>query len=189
MNHRLTITVGDNPSSNDHEARLLIDGKDWLGSEYMGLDPPRLESELLTDRDGSIIVGRCSCGAEGCGDLIVEVIRSENLVSWSSPETTKVTFDASQYDAEVARFVNDKSWETTGRAVEREVEQIFSGIITIDSFRFDWASTRIQKGLVHLSFSKGLEQKLLEFGWDGASLANAIARAQQFRAEHFAHRD
>ena len=69
------------------------------------------------------------------------------------------------------------------------VDTAADGIITIDSFRFDWASTRIQKGLVHLSFSKGLEQKLLEFGWDGASLANAIARAQQFRAEHFAHRD
>jgi hypothetical protein len=189
MNHRLTISVSASPSSNDHEARLAIDGKDWLGAEFMGLDPPMLENELLTNRDGSVMVGRCSCGAVGCGDLIVEVTRSKDSVSWSRPETGPVTFDAGQYDAEIARFVQDRTWETLGRAVEREVEQVFSGTLTGDDFSFDWASTRIKNGLVHLSFSKGPEQQLFEFGWDEASLQKAIARAEEFREEHFAPRD
>lgn len=189
MNHRLTIAVSASPSSNDHEARLIIDGIDWLGSDFMGLDPPQLEKELLTHRSGPLMVGRCSCGCEGCCDLLVEVTTSENSVSWTRRSTGSVTFDASQYRAEIARFIQDKTWEPIGRTVEREVGQVFSGNPTFDDLRFDWASTRIQEGMVHLSFSNGSEQRLLEFGWDGVSLASAIARAEEIQAEQIAHRD
>ncbi len=183
----IKIAAKASPETNDHQARLLIDGKDWLGSEYLGLDPPMLATELRSVRVGTLIVGRCRCGAVGCDDLRVEASRTDTLVHWTGPCASHLSFDAAQYDAEIGRFAEDTSWETVGRAVEREVGQLFRDTATEHGFRFDWASTRIQEGLVHLSFSKGDEQRVLEFNWDGATLKSALDRAQLFRAERFAH--
>ena len=187
MANKLTIAVIACPNTNDHQARLLIDGEDWLGSEYLGLDPSELKTELLANGVGTLIVGRCLCGAVGCADLEVEATRTETTVLWSAPGASNLRFDTVEYDAALDRFARDTSWETVGRTVEREVADLFRGTVTKDGFEFDWASTRIRDGLVHLSFSKGLEQRLLEFSWDGADLASALDRAQAFRTERFAH--
>ena len=175
--------------TNDHQARLLIDGKDWLGPEFSGLDPPMLKAELLDKGVGSLIVGRCWCGLVGCRDANVEVTRTERSVQWSGPGAALLRFNPAQYDAEVIRFAEDTSWETVGRTVEREVEHIFRGTTIKGGLAFEWASTRLQEGVVHLSFSKGRRQKLLKIRWDGASVADALNRARLFRAERFSHCD
>ena len=183
----LTIAVEASSEADDHQARLLIDGKDWLGPAYAGLDPPMLKTELLDKGVGTLIVGRCWTGLVGCHDVHVEVTRTESSVHWSGSGATSLRFNAAQYDAEVTRFAQDTSRETVGRAVEREVEHLFRGTTIRGGFEFDWASTRIREGLVHLSFRKGHRQRLLKFSWDGASVAGAIDRARVFRAERFAH--
>jgi len=179
----LTIAVDAVIETNDHQARLLIDGKDWLGPEFLGLDPPMLKTELLAE-DGYLIVGRCRCGYVECSNLSVEIRRTEGSVHWSGPGGNSPVFDAVQYDAEVARFVHDTSWETVGRAAEREIERLFRGTI-IRRFKFDWASTRVQEGLVSLSYSKGDQQRFLKFRWGGVSVADAIDQAKAFRALRF----
>ena len=189
MHRRLTIAVEASTGTNDHQARLLIDGKDWLGPEFSGLDPPMLRNELLGKGVGSLIVGRCWCGSLGCQEVKVEVTRTERSVQWSALGATLLRFSPAQYDAEVTRFAQDTSWETVGRTVEREAEHIFRGTTISGGLAFEWASTRLQEGVVHLRFSKGCRHKLLKFRWDGASVADAINRAKLFRAERLSHCD
>ena len=184
MTSTLTIAVEAVMETNDHQARLFIDGKDWLGPEFLGLDPPMLKTELLAEDVRNLTVGRCRCGYVGCSNLSVEIRRTEGLVHWSDDGANSPVFDAVQYDAEVTRFVHDTSWETVGRTAEREIERVFRGT-TIWRFKFDWASTRIQAGWVSLSYSKGDRQRILKFRWDRVSVADAIDQAKAFRAQRF----
>jgi hypothetical protein len=165
----------------------LIDGKDWLGPEFLGLDPPMLRTELIDKGVGLLIVGRCWCGSIGCDDVTVEVTRSECSVHWLHGSVTSLSFDAVHYDEELTRFNQDTSWETVKRAAEREINQLYRGTTIKRGFSFDWASTRISEGQVHLSYSKGTRQRLLKFSWDGVSLEDAIAKAKAFRASRLPH--
>ncbi|HYD38437.1 MAG TPA: hypothetical protein VEA60_12535 [Allosphingosinicella sp.] len=189
MANRLTIAVLAASETNEDQARLLIDGKDWLGPEVAGLDPPMLAAELLGKRVGTLIVGRCWCGIMGCNDVKVEVIRNKSYVHWSVPDATSFSFVAAQYDAEVARFAQDRSWESLERTAAREIEHILRGTTIRGGFEFEWASTRERDGLVRLAFRKGRRQRFLKFRWDGASVEDAINRARLFRAERLSHCD
>ena len=184
MTNSLTIAVEAVIETNDHQARPFIDGKDWLGPEFLGLDPPMLKAEFLAEDGRDLIVGRCRCGIVECSNRSVEIRRTEGSVHWSGPGANGPVFDAAQYDAEVARFVHDTSWETVGRAAEREIERLFRGT-TIRRFKFDWVSTRHREGWITLSYSKGDRQRLLKFRWDGVSVADAIDQAKAFRAQRF----
>jgi hypothetical protein len=48
--NKLAFEIMPSPSSNDHQARIRIDGTDWLGQEYLGLDPLRLFAQPSLDR-------------------------------------------------------------------------------------------------------------------------------------------
>ena len=188
MHRKLTIAV-EAIDELDHQARLLIDGKDWLGPEVLGLDPTMLKTELLDKGVGTLIVGRCWSGFVGCHDLKVEVTRTERSVQWSVSRTIWLRFNPAQYDAELARFAQDTSWESVQRTVMREVGDIFRGTTIKGGFEFDGASTWNRKGVVFLWFRKGNRERSLKFSWDGLSVADAINRAKMFRAERFSHCD
>lgn len=189
MANTLTIAALARSETNEDQARPLIDGKDWLGPEFAGLDPPMLATELLDKGVGTLLVGRCWCGSIGCNDVKVEVTRTENSVHWSGSGATSLSFDAAQYDAEVTRFAQDRSWESLERAAAREIEDIFRGTTIRGGFEFEWASTRERDGFVRLCFRKGYRQKFLKFRWDRASVAGAIEQAKVFRAERLPHCD
>lgn len=186
MHRKLTIAVEPSP---EHQARILIDGKDWLGPEVLGLDPEMLKTELLGKGVGTLIVGRCWSGIVGCHDLKVEVTRTERSVQWSGSGAIFLRFNPAEYDAEVTRFAQDTSWETVERTVEREIKPLFRGTTIRGGFEFEWASARERAGLVRLSFRRGHRQRFLKFHWDGASVADAINHAKVFRAERFSHCD
>ena len=104
VNH-LKIEVSPNPEFDDfpdHQARIIVDGQDWLGTETIGLDPPDLD-EQLSQKD-QMIVGRCPCGEMGCGDLVVEVQRTDKTIRWLDSDGVEALFDTQQFDAEVDRF-------------------------------------------------------------------------------------
>ena len=187
MANTLTIAVKPPSETNELQARLLVDGEDWLGPEVAGLDPEMLEAELLGKKLGSLVVGRCWCGIMGCNDVEVEVTRGRAYVHWSGSNSTGLVFIASEYDAELARFAGDKSWEPLERIVGREIEQLFRGTGIRRGFQFEsaWAS----REEVHLAFRKGGRQKRLKFRWDGSSLSDALNQAKLFRAERFSHCD
>jgi hypothetical protein len=189
MANILTIAVMVASETNQDQARLLVDGKDLLGPEVAGLDPPMLTKELLGKGVGTLLIGRCWCGSIGCNDVKVEVTRPARSVRWSGPGATILRFNPAQYDAEINRFAQDRSWESVERAAGREIEHIFRGTTIRGGFEFERVSTRTREGFVHLTFRKGRQYKLLKFRWDGASVAGAVNAAKLFRAERFSHCD
>lgn len=188
MFNHLRIEVSPSPESNDHQARILIDGEDWLWrAGAIGLDPPDLLKELAKQQ-GPITVGRCTCGCLGCGDVEVDVQRHGTHVEWIATGGALLQFGAAQYDQEVVRFRDDHSWETLGRRVEREVGDVFSGCRTAKGLIFEWASTRIKEGLIHLSFTRSGIQDLRNFAWDGKSIESALNQARILRTRWFGGR-
>jgi hypothetical protein len=184
MNNRLRLRVAPSPASNDHEVRIEIDGIDWLGSEYLGLDPPHMSSQLLDQTLDKLIVGRCRCGEVGCSSALVKLHRNENVIEWTEDvRGQKIRFDTTTYDEEVARFLSDYSWEDVGRRVERLVGELFAGAVTDTGLRFNWASTRIASRIVHLYFSKEGKQRIFEFDWDTETAESALHRARTFQRE------
>jgi hypothetical protein len=179
----LAFDIMPSPSSNDHQARIRIDGTDWLGQEYLGLDPSRLFGQPALTTGGKLLVGRCECGCEGCDDVLVDVLRQGQEVLWTNAKGLKLHFDSEEYDTVVASAREDFSWEDTERTAERLVSAVFIGVVLDGGYAFDWASARIRDGLMTLSFSKGGTQKLFEFAWDGQSPQDALAGARRFNKD------
>lgn len=186
MTNVLQLSVQESPDSNDHQVKIIVDGEDWLGDDQLGLDPTDLRRELGTIAAKHLLVGRCICGCVGCSDVEVRISRTNEKIEWASHDERKPVFDAAQYDAEVARFINDHSWEPLGRRVERLVGEIFSGASTPDGLTFQWASTRIRLGRVHLNFANGNAWRMPEFGWDGTTEGSALAGARAFLRDDLA---
>jgi hypothetical protein len=47
MVNKLSFKILPSPSTNDHELRILIDDQDFLGKDYLGIDPPSFFSQDL----------------------------------------------------------------------------------------------------------------------------------------------
>jgi hypothetical protein len=186
MTNRLRLRIQPSPETGDHQARIEIDGADWLDPDMLGLDPPDLLRELSRPNASTLLVGRCNCGVIGCGDVPVRLHRDATTVEWRTmADQGMLAFDASDYDAEVARFASDHAWEDLGRTVERLVGDLLAGLKTRNGSDFQWASTRIEPGRVHVSFTNTLgQQNLYDFGWDGATVESAVLGARSFQQEH-----
>lgn len=173
-------------ASNDHQARIRIDDADWLGNEYLGIDPPEFFAQASLASGGELLVGRCECGCVGCDDVRVQVSRTDSEVLWSNGRGLHLHFDATEYDSVVASARTDYSWEDTRRTAERLVSSVFAAVAPTDGYIFDWASARCREGVMVLSFSKQGEQKLIDFPWDGRTPEEALERARRFCSENFA---
>ena len=181
--NKLAFEIMPSPSSNDHQARIRIDGTDWLGQEYLGLDPPRLFAQPSLTCGGKLLVGRCECGCEGCDDVSVDVVRQGQEVLWTNTKGLRLHFDGEEYDKAIRSAREDFSWEDTKRTAERLVFGVFAGASMHDGYTFDWASARVRDGVMTLSFNKRGAQKLFEFAWDGHSPEDALAGARRFHKD------
>lgn len=184
----LSVKVFESHETNDHEARIFVDGADWLGEDYLGLDPPRLFSQSALISGGQARLGRCGCGVEGCDDLTAEVVILGTQVEWRGFRGGPLVFERQRYLAELSRQAGDHSWEDSNRRVERRIDAVFAGCALPSGLVFDWASARIGRGKITLSFSTpggapGWRQKVVELGWDGEDVAAAERRARTLRAE------
>ncbi len=185
MMSSLSYQIIASPDSNDHQVRLFVDGADWIGESHLGLDPPELVKQLTEHPPSRLIVARCSCGVLGCGDVVATLIRTAKTVEWSCVNRQPVVFDAEHFDNQIRALTNDHSWEPAGRTVERLLDEMFFGKVTDDGYLFEWSSTRFQPFLVMISVRKIQDQKLLEFSWDGETVANALSRGGRFLHERF----
>lgn len=179
----LAFKILPSETSCDHQVRILIDNEDWLGSDYLGVDPPCFFDQAALTTGGDAIVGRCECGCEGCDDVWVKVVRDGQEVLWTNSCGLQLRFNADDYAELFETSRNDFSWEDTQRTAERLVAGVFKGVIFGDNYGFDWASARVRGGLMTLSFSKDGAQQLLEFAWDGSSPASALGKATLFFRE------
>lgn len=178
--NNLAFEITPSPSSNDHEAKIRIDGRDWLGQDYLGLDPPRLFAQDSLTAGGRLLVGRCECGCEGCDDVWVDVVRQEHQVLWTNAKGLRLHFGREEYERVVAVAREDFSWENTKRTAERLVSGVFTGRSFDDGYTFDWASARVREGVMTMSFSKSGTQKLFELPWNSESPEDALVGARRF---------
>lgn len=141
------------PGEGGVEVRPLVNGRDLLadvfpggvgGSRYLGVDP-----RYLLDRGGPLHatatphearLAWSGCGVEECcGALYLTVTRDGDHVVWAGwhdPANQDVAlrelrFTAVQYEAEVVRAGEDRSWEWPAGAVARLLEAGLRG-------REDW---------------------------------------------------
>ena len=175
MLSELTFEIRPSPATNDHEVRVLVDGRDILGDQYIGIDPPEFFCQFFQSDTEDLLVGRCCCGVVGCGDCIVTVARDREVVRWSGHKA--FVFNRTQYDAAVQRAAQDSSWEDSNRRAERLVNDLLRGLRTQDGFQFDWASARMSPNVIKLSFSNDVTQKFVEFAWDGKTEESATRAA------------
>lgn len=175
----LELKIIESPETNDHQTQVFIDREDVLKQSYLGLDPVRFfkQSELLNG--GKVLVGRCTCGVEGCDDFTADVEISDGAVIWRCDNGDCYEFVTKQYLGEYEARKTDFSWETSGRTAERLVADIFEGRILEGGYVFTWASSRIQDERINLSFQGGIEQKLIEIRWDGENPDTAVAAAKK----------
>lgn len=173
----LDFSISESSYSNDHQVRVIVDGKDWLGDEFLGIDPPQLFHDLAAFSDGELLIGRCDCGCIGCGDLFVDVHHGVDVTEWRSGSGDVVRFDRGYYRARVEALVSDHSWEPLNRTVERLLDEMFAGRSINEGHVFQFSFTRGDEGLVKLFFTNGTEQRFLEFGWDGQTIESALKQA------------
>ena len=166
MMKRLSFKFQPCPESNDHEVRILVNDEDVIGKSYLGPDPPYFFAQNF-DGDGELMIGRCTCGVEGCDDFRVTVKHSENQISWTNDRGLNLSFPRAHYLDAIERAKNDHSWEDVNRTAERLATGLLKQTKTKDGFEFDWASARIKESTITFSYSKNSEQKLLEVHWDG----------------------
>ncbi len=177
----LAFEILPSESSNDHQARIWVDGEDWLGLDYLGIDPPHFFSQAALTSGGKMLVGRCDCGCEGCCDYLVDAIVDGDRVRWINSTGLNLCFNRIDYCEVVSSAARDFRWEDVRRTAERLVHGIFEGVSLDEGYSFDWASARIRDRVITLSFSKGGSQKTFEFAWDGSSPQDALERAKRFK--------
>jgi hypothetical protein len=178
--HTLSFNILPSPESNDHEVRILIDNNDLLGSDYLGLDPPAFFSQPNFDQNGELMIGRCSCGVEGCCDFPVTVAVDGNIVSWTDQNGLNLQFERKAYRNTIIAAQTDLSWEDAKRKVERLCTEILKESRTKDDFIFTWASARINDNQISLSYNRNGEQKLFLFDWDGEDDKSVLQNAARF---------
>ena len=178
--NKLSFKILSCPESNDHEIRILIDEEDILGEDFLGLDPPAFFNQTNFDKKGELMVGRCSCGCEGCCDFPVSVQVQDNIIQWTNNNGLELNFDKEKYLNAINSARIDFSWEDINRKVERLTTNILKNSETKDGYRFDWASARIKPQNISLSYSKNRDQKLFYISWDGQNETNIEVKAKQF---------
>ena len=107
-----TIRFEIHPSkeSNDHQVRIIIDNSDFPGDDYLGIDPPQFFAQKKYFKTGELLIGRCTCGCVECGDYIVQVSTTDNIIIWSDSTGRKMEFDKSAYENVIYAAKND-CWE------------------------------------------------------------------------------
>jgi hypothetical protein len=176
----LSLKILPSTKSNDNEVRILIDNEDFLGEDYLGLDPSVFFDQTYFDKNGELTIGRCSCGCEGCCDFPVKVKVNENRTVWTDENGLNLTFDKEDYLNTVEIAKNDFSWEDTNRKMEHLTKNILKNSETKDNYKFQWAYARIKKNKITLSYSKIGDQKLYELSWDRQTGEDIEMKAKHF---------
>lgn len=171
--NQLAFIIKPSPETNDHELRVLIDGVDVLGEGYLGLDPPVFFRQDF-EQAGELMIGRCSCGCEGCCDYPVSVRVDEKFVSWTADDGTVFHFDRTSYQTVLDRARQDHRWEDANRTAERIAGGLLTDTMTRNNARFKWASARIKPGYMTLCYEKKQEQEIFEIQWTEGDIEASI---------------
>lgn len=183
----IAFAFGASPETNDHEVRPEVNGMDILPeleAEALGIDPPEFFAQAELERGGQLLIGRCGCGVVGCADVHIEVSLTDGGYLWHLDSDREYSFESDQYLASVNVAVAYKGWEPIERTAERLVSAIDFTSLAESGYQFEWASARIAKGRITLSFSKAQTQRLFEVGWDAQSPDDAVRQVSRWAANY-----
>ncbi|WP_433436004.1 hypothetical protein [Nonomuraea sp. CA-141351] len=139
---RIEVVAGDPADREPVETRVLIDGRPVVPAVF-GRGPAHSPEYLLDDdqlraevepREVQLAEAYCTEGC--CGALYVTIRRDADQVVWENwrrpqtmpgsrkpaPELPAYRFDASAYDAEIARAEADRSWSWPARTLARLIK-------------------------------------------------------------------
>ncbi|WP_406263031.1 hypothetical protein OHT93_00315 [Streptomyces sp. NBC_00191] len=156
---RIEVVAGDPADREPVEARVLIDGRPVVPAVF-GRGPAHSPDYLLDDgqlragvepREVQLAEAWCTEGC--CGALYVTIRREGNQVVWENwrrpqttpgsrepaPELPAFRFDASAYDAEIARAEADRSWSWPARTMARLIK---AGLIEKPELLSQWDASR-----------------------------------------------
>lgn len=176
----ISLNILPSAESNDHQVRILIDGNDVLGNAYLGIDPPIFFALPNLCSNGQLLIGRCTCGCEGCDNFLVDVRVSKYKVIWINNKLSRLIFNRCDYENTIKNAVFDTSWEDSRRRAERLCLELFKNTKTRLDFKFNWASARIKQNVIVLSYSKNRDQVLFEFNWDDQTENSVLISANRF---------
>jgi len=176
--NKLRINFEPSHETNSHQARIFIDDEDYLNNKYLGIDPPEFFGQASLLKGGAVLIGRCRCGVIGCGDFLVDVNLDAAKVHWQINSKSRLSFHLNDYIQCISDASKFRGWETSDRTAERLVDVIFKGSKLDSGHKFTWASARIEKGKIKLSFENEGDQLLHSFNWDGVSPDGAELEAR-----------
>ncbi|GAA3494624.1 hypothetical protein GCM10019016_017240 [Streptomyces prasinosporus] len=156
---RIEVVAGDPADREPVETRVLVDGRPVVPAVF-GRGPAHSPEYLLDDgrlragaepREVQLAEAHCTEGC--CGALHVTIRREADQVVWENwrrprtvpgsrepvPELPARRFDASAYDAEIARAETDRSWSWPARTTARLIK---AGLIGKPELLSRWDAER-----------------------------------------------
>ncbi|WP_329192387.1 MULTISPECIES: hypothetical protein [unclassified Streptomyces] len=140
---RIEVVAGDPADREPVETRILIDGRPLVPAVF-GLGPAHRPEYLLDEgmlraaaQPREVQLAEAGCTEGCCGALYVTIRRDGDHVVWenwrrsqtvpapggpAASELPDYRFDASAYDAEIARAETDRSWSWPARTTARLIE-------------------------------------------------------------------
>ena len=130
----------------------------------------------------NLLIGRCSCGCLGCGDVTVLASLEGDVLTWTHDvrPTIQRHFDWSSYRAEITRAVSDHSWETPERTAARLLAaRLDHDKLAARGITFEWASGRVVGGplTISLRLADGPHQLLVHVPWNGETPSEIVSNA------------
>jgi hypothetical protein len=125
---RFAVTPVPGEVGAEFEVQVFVDDVEMTSrGAGLGMSPFSLlipENRLVASTEPRVVpIARCTCGVYGCGVTDVRIQRDGGVVHWEwlgqTPTDHGATFDAKQYDAEVARIGIDHEWERPRDTAER----------------------------------------------------------------------
>jgi len=174
------------PESNDHQVRPAVDRLDFLeqvGEGGLGIDPPEFFTQSALYEGGDLLVGRCSCGVVGCGDVFVTVDCIDAHIVWKDHRGGVHVFDRDRYIATVEQASIATDWESPQRCAERLISKLDFSSVEQTGHVYEWASTRIGKQKITLSFRHHGKQRLFEIPWNATDPEDAARKVRRWISE------
>ncbi|MFE7935304.1 hypothetical protein ACFU6S_42590 [Streptomyces sp. NPDC057456] len=155
---RIEIVATDPVDRGPVETRILVDGRPLVPAVFA--HGPALSPELLLDEGllraapepHRVRLAEAWCGEGCCGALHVTIRRDGDRVVWEDwrrppppgirgpvPELPVLRFDATAYDAEIARAEGDRAWSWRARAVARLIK---AGLVDRPDLLSRWDARR-----------------------------------------------
>jgi len=182
----ISFRFAPSPETGDDEVRVLVDGGDLLdslGFQGIGIDPLQFFAQPSLRTGGELLVGRCECGVVGCHDLRATVEMAVDMVTWSACGKSLSSFERRRYIEVVEDAAASTDWESPGRRAERLVSSLDFTALREAGYSFQWASSRIGRGKIVLSFDFEGTQRLFDIGWDESDPEDAARNVRRWVAE------